>query len=71
VNEIRELARKIEQPLTISEMGIEATELERVMPELVEKAASDHQMLTTLRVPDERELAKLYRYAYSGKSVDF
>jgi alcohol dehydrogenase class IV len=71
VNEIRELAQKIDQPLTISEMGIEAAELERVMPELVEMAASDHQMLTTLRVPDERELAKLYRYAYSGKSVDF
>ena len=71
VNEIRELARLIGQPLTISQMGIEASALERLMPELVEKAVSDHQMLTTLRVPDERELVKLYRYAYSGKSVDF
>ncbi len=71
VNEIRELARKIGQPLTIMQIGIEAADLEKVMPELIEKAASDHQMLTTLRVPDEREIAKLYRYAYAGKSVDF
>jgi len=71
VNAIRELARKINQPLTISQMGIEEDALEGVMPELIEKAANDHQMLTTLRVPDEVELAQLYRYAYSGKTVDF
>ncbi len=71
VNAIRKLAHKIDQPLSISQMGIEADDLERVMPDLIEKAATDHQMLTTLRVPDEAELAQLYQYAYSGKTIDF
>jgi len=68
---IRELARRLGQPLTVRALGIKREAYEEAMPDLVAKAAEDLQMLTTLRVPDDEELARLFWYAYEGKQVDF
>ncbi len=68
---LRDLARSISQPTTIAEMGLASGEFEEALPDLAAGAAQDHQMLTTLRVPDENELIRLYRCAYNGSSVEF
>ena len=52
-------------------MGLAADEFEVTLPSLVAGAAMDHQMLTTLRVPDEADIERLYRCAYAGDVVDF
>lgn len=71
VERIRELARQIQQPLTIRELGINQPDLEAALPDLVTKAMEDHQMLTTLRVPDEGDLARLFKCAFNGQVIDF
>jgi acetaldehyde dehydrogenase/alcohol dehydrogenase len=68
---IRRLARSINQPLTIGDLGIPADDFERVLAELVTRAADDPQMLTSLRAPDNDELEGLFRCAFDGRAVDF
>lgn len=71
VGAIRNLAREVGQPLSIRDMDIDSMRLEDTMEELVSKAAEDPQMLTSLRAPDDEELANLFRYAFDGRPVDF
>jgi alcohol dehydrogenase class IV len=71
VEKIRKLARQVEQPLTIRDLGIGQPELETALPDLVTKAMEDHQLLTTLRVPDEEDMGRLFMCAFDGQAVDF
>jgi alcohol dehydrogenase class IV len=71
VGAIRNLARELNQPACIIDLGIDSMRLEGVMPQLVSKAAEDPQMLTSLRAPDDEELANLFRYAFDGRTVNF
>jgi alcohol dehydrogenase class IV len=68
---LRDLATTLSLPTTIRDMGPTADEFEAALPDLVAGAAMDHQMLTTLRVPDEADIERLYRCAYAGDKVDF
>ena len=71
LNMLRDLATSLSQPTTIRELRPNANEFEAALPHLVTAAAMDHQMLTTLRVPDEADIERLYRCAYAGDDVDF
>jgi alcohol dehydrogenase class IV len=71
VEAIRELARTVGQPGSIRALGIDEGRFEAALPELIAKAAEDPQMLTTIRVPDEAELERLFRHAFEGREVDF
>jgi acetaldehyde dehydrogenase/alcohol dehydrogenase len=71
VAKIRELARELGQPITIRDLDIDSMGLEAVMAELVDKAAEDPQIITSLRAPDNGELANLFRYAFDGRRVDW
>jgi len=71
VNVIRDLARTLQQPLTLRELGQEEAAFEQALPELVARAEMDTQIATNLRIPDSDELRRLFEYAYSGRSVDF
>ncbi|NTU62742.1 MAG: iron-containing alcohol dehydrogenase, partial [Chloroflexi bacterium] len=71
VNAIRDLARTLQQPLTLRELGQEEAAFEQALPELVARAEMDTQIATNLRIPDSDELRRLFEYAYSGRSVDF
>lgn len=71
IRAIHDLAWAIGQPLTIHDLGLKGDQLAEAMPELVMKAAEDPQMLTSLRVPDEVEIARLFLYAFEGHTVDF
>lgn len=68
---LRDLLSDLGQPMSIRELGMGRTEFEQMLPKLTSGAAADHQLLTTVRVPDEDELTRLYRYAYDGLEVDF
>ena len=68
---IRDLARRIGQPLSLQEAGIPADEFEANLPKLVDNALNDSAMIIGPRFPEEDEVERLYRYAYEGKPVDF
>ncbi|MEW5987285.1 MAG: iron-containing alcohol dehydrogenase [Chloroflexota bacterium] len=70
-NALRDLSRQVNQPTAIQAMGIEAAAFAEALPELVVRAAEDPQMLTTVRVPDDSELERLFQYAYDGRPIDF
>lgn len=68
---IRDLARSIGQPLSLEETGIHTEQLAAMLPKLVENAESDATLVLNARIPDSTELARLYRYAFEGKPIDF
>jgi alcohol dehydrogenase class IV len=68
---IRELARTIRQPTALRESGLTPSQLEAALPKLVENAESDATLVISARIPESSELARLYRYVYEGKPVDF
>ncbi|MGQ9586662.1 MAG: iron-containing alcohol dehydrogenase, partial [Anaerolineae bacterium] len=68
---VRGLAREIGQPLTIRDLGIEASQFEANLDKLVGNAEADSQTLTSVRVPTTGEFYHLYRCAYAGQIVDF
>jgi alcohol dehydrogenase class IV len=71
IESLRSLFMTLSQPTTIQELGVSLDEFEHRLPLLVAGAAEDHQLLTTVRVPDEDELSRLYRCAYDGLEVEF
>jgi alcohol dehydrogenase class IV len=68
---VRQLARSINQPLTIKDMGISRNNFDNSLPKLVSNADTDTQTVTSARIPTAEEFEKLFRYAYDGKTVDF
>jgi alcohol dehydrogenase class IV len=68
---IRDLARRINQPTSLKEVGISASDFETQLPNLVKNALNDSAMTVSLRFPVEEEVERMYRCAFEGKSVDF
>jgi len=68
---IRDLARGINEPLSIKELGIPSDSFDNSMEKLVDYAMADFQLVTTARSPSSEETEKFFRYAYEGKSIDF
>lgn len=71
VRAIRELARRIEQPTSIRELGISQEDFEAALPKLVENAEGDNATFSNPRIPSAEEFEKLYQYAYEGRAIDF
>ena len=71
VQTIRELAHRIGQPTSLQAAGISPQDFEAQLPKLIDNALNDSAMLIGLRFPEEEEVARLFRYAYEGKHVDF
>ncbi len=69
VEAIRDLARRIHQPMSVEELGIPREDFEAALQKMIEDGEND--TVTNARLPDREELARLFRYAYEGKSVDF
>lgn len=68
---LRRLGASLGLPATLAAAGIEREALEEAMPRLVEAATTDTQIITSLRIPDEAELERLFRYAFDGRKIDF
>ncbi|MGD8820713.1 MAG: iron-containing alcohol dehydrogenase, partial [Anaerolineae bacterium] len=71
VAKIRELARQIDQPISLQEAGITSQEFEAQLPKLLENAQGDFGLSLGTRFPDEEEAEKLFRYAFEGRPIDF
>ncbi|TDA35544.1 MAG: NAD-dependent alcohol dehydrogenase [Hadesarchaea archaeon] len=71
LEEVRNLIRRLGEPLSIGELGIKREEFESRLEELVRKAMQSTGIFTSPRVPDEADCRKLFLYAYEGKRVDF
>jgi alcohol dehydrogenase class IV len=68
---VRKLQVELEQPVSLSQCGITAPDLQKDMALLVSNTGNDSSTVTSTRIPDDAETRKLYEYAFEGKSVDF
>lgn len=68
---LRDLARKIENPLNLRELGLDQKEYQSQLEKMVDDAFNDTQIITAPRAPSYQELEKLFLYAYHGQPVDF
>ena len=66
---VRDLARRINQPTSVQELGIPRVEFEAALQKMIEDGEND--TVTSARIPNRDELARLFRYAYEGRRVDF
>jgi alcohol dehydrogenase class IV len=68
---IRGLARSIDQPLTIKEIGIPLDSLNKAMDKLIDNTMADGSLIVSARIPSAAETQRFFGYAYEGKSIDF
>jgi alcohol dehydrogenase class IV len=66
---VRDLARRINQPTSVREVGISWEDFEAALQKMIEDGEND--AVTSARIPDREELARLFHYAYEGRSIDF
>ncbi len=71
VSKIRGLAKEINQPLSVKDLGIDKAKYEESIPGLIDRALNEVMTITVTRVPGEEDLDKIFRYAFEGKSIDF
>ena len=71
VQAIRDLARRIGQPISLQEAGISRQDFEAQLPKLIDNALNDSAMIVGLRFPEEKEAEQVCRYAFEGKTIDF
>jgi len=71
VDAIRDLMKKIGEPLTVKEMGIKWEDYHQKLDELVSKAEMSTCNFVNPRVASNEELKKLFTYAFDGLAVDF
>lgn len=69
--QIRDLCRKVGNPTSIAEAGIERKAYEDQLEKLVDDALNDTQMVTAVRTPSVEEMHQLFLCAYDGRRVDF
>ena len=68
---IRDLHRRLDQPLTVAAMGISQEDYAAKLDDLVEFAEGDGTFISAVRIPERDDLENLFRYAYDGREVDF
>ena len=68
---IRGLIRRVGNPTSVAEAGIERRAYEKLLDKMVDDALNDTQMVTAIRTPSAEENPRLFLYAYDGRSIDF
>jgi len=68
---IRDLCRRVGNPTSVVEAGIELGAYQAQLDKLVDDAFNDTSMMAVARAPSYEELRQLFLYAYEGRSVDF
>jgi alcohol dehydrogenase class IV len=68
---IRDLQRKVDQPTSIAELGIERAEFDEKLDTLCTYTETDTTFFTAAAIPDSDELRRMFEYAYEGKPIDF
>ena len=68
---VRKLMQRINLPLSLQEAGISSGILDAQMEMLCERVEMDLSLITSRRIPDRDEMARLFQYAFVGRPVDF
>ena len=68
---LRDLIRRVGNPLSLAEAGIDRESFDGQLDKLVDDAFNDTQMVTVARSPSYEELRQLFVCAYEGREVDF
>ncbi|HEY74608.1 MAG TPA: iron-containing alcohol dehydrogenase [Thermoflexia bacterium] len=68
---LRDLIRRIGNPLSLAEAGIDRESFDGQLDKLVDDAFNDTQMVTVARSPSYDELRQLFICAYEGRVVNF
>lgn len=69
--ELRDLAKRIENPLSLAELEIDKTTFDDLLEKMVDDSFNDTQIITAPRAPSYGELERLFQYVYDGQPVDF
>lgn len=67
---VRDLLYELEQPMKVVDLHIDRAHYESAIPGMIESGEGD-AAASSPRIPTSEEFAKLFLYAYDGKSVDF
>ncbi len=68
---MRGLAREINQPLSIKEIGIPLDSFNKIMEKLIDNVMADGSLIVSPRIPSVAETQRFFGYVYEGKSIDF
>jgi alcohol dehydrogenase class IV len=68
---IRKLAEQIDFATSGKQLGIDQGVFVQAVPKLVSNAEADNQLFFNVRFANSDDLAKLFMYAYDGRSIDF
>lgn len=71
VEAVKRIMREVDEPSSIKEMGISWEDYEAKLDDLVTRAMRSTGSVMNPRVPNMKELRKLFVYAFKGKKVDF
>jgi alcohol dehydrogenase class IV len=71
VQAIRDLSAQINFATSIKALGIDRAAFNQALPKLVANAEADNQLFFNQRYADSNDLARLFEYAYEGRSIDF
>ena len=67
---VRELQDAVGQPRTLAALGITEAALKNELDLLVDNAMNDTQTVMSTRIPDEDDLRRLFRAAFSGALIE-
>ena len=72
VQAIHQLAEEIGQPRSIRQaVDLSLDQFEANLDQLVERAETDTQIVTAVRIPTTDDVRLLFRYAYHGQAIDW
>ena len=71
VDKVRTLFRQLEAPCNLADMGVAREAMEARMDTLVKYTMEDIDTLFSPRPMTEKECAQIFRFAYTGKDIDF
>ncbi|MHA1377648.1 MAG: iron-containing alcohol dehydrogenase [Candidatus Helarchaeota archaeon] len=71
IEDIKELMKKVDFPMTIADIGIKENELEENMELIVSKVIDSISASTSPRAPTPAEYKKILLNAFNGKDIDF
>ena len=71
IHAIRGLLERLEQPMSLREVGIEREAVEGRMDKLIENAENEATTVVHPRIASAKELEHLFTYAYDGQEIDF
>jgi len=71
VQAVRDISAQVSFATSIKALGIERAAFDKALPKLVSNAEADNQLFFNQRYADSGDLARLFEYAYEGRSIDF